>query len=114
MSENIDKPIFMQSDAEAIASAVQRLATQYQGNPQALLGLLRMLEALHRDIRDGLFQDCLPNNRQILYAMLKDIEAEGGWPYIPRMKLRSLLTNMLVDEDNDEFDAEAVNPDMSP
>jgi hypothetical protein len=25
---------------------------------------------------------------------LKDIEEEGGWPYIDRMKLRSLLENL--------------------
>lgn len=56
---------------------------------------MRQLEQLHREIRDGTFQESLPNNRQHLYAMLKDIESEGGWPYIERMRLQAFLSNLL-------------------
>jgi hypothetical protein len=41
-----------------------------------------------------LFQASLPDNRQALYALLKDIEESGGWPYVERLKLRSLLSNL--------------------
>jgi hypothetical protein len=81
-------------DLDAIATIVRSEADRSQGNGRSLLALLRLLEALHREIRDGLFQDSLPVNRQALYAMLKDMEAEGGWPYIHRMKLREVLVNL--------------------
>ncbi len=84
-------------DLQAIALKVRDLADQYQGDSLALLNLLRLLENLHRDIRDGQFQTSLPNNRQALYALLKDIEAKGGWPYIYRMRLQTLLLNLPSD-----------------
>ena len=83
-----------QSELEAIATAVRALAGSCQGDSLALVTVLRRLEELHREIRDGIFQASLPNNRQALYALLKDIEAEGGWPYIERMKLGSFLANL--------------------
>ncbi len=83
-----------QSKLEAIATAVRALAQSCQGDSLALVALLRRLEELHREIRDGFFQASLPNNRQALYTLLKDIEAEGGWPYIERMKLQSFLASL--------------------
>jgi hypothetical protein len=59
-----------------------------------LLALLRTLERLHQEIRDSFFQDALPDNRQALYNLLRDIETSGGWPYIHRMKLQSLLKQL--------------------
>lgn len=79
---------------QSIATAVRALAGSYQQDSQALLALLRQLEQLHREIRDGMFQASLPDNRQALYALLKDIESEGGWPYIERMKLQGFLANL--------------------
>lgn len=79
---------------EAIAVLVRKVAQQQQGSGIELLALLRQLEALHREIRDGLFQSVLPENRQALYALLRDIEAGGGWPYIPRMKLQGFLKKL--------------------
>jgi hypothetical protein len=52
------------------------------------------LEQLHREIRDGSFQDSLPENRQQLYSLLKDIESEGGWPYIERMRLQAFIAKL--------------------
>ncbi|AFY49370.1 hypothetical protein Nos7524_3579 [Nostoc sp. PCC 7524] len=86
-----------------IAAVVHDVAQGYQGDVMALLQLLRQLEQLHREIRDGAFQESLPNNRQHLYALLKDIESEGGWPYIERMRLQAFLRNFLleaIDEDS--------------
>jgi hypothetical protein len=67
------------------------VANSYQGDCLALLDLLRTLENFHREICESLFLESLPNNRQALYNLLRDIEASGGWPYIQRIKLRSLL-----------------------
>ncbi|HIK54661.1 MAG TPA: hypothetical protein IGS37_05810 [Synechococcales cyanobacterium M55_K2018_004] len=79
---------------EAIAALVRETAKNRQGDVLALLKLLRLLESLHQEVRDTYFQEALPENRQALYGLLKDMEAEGGWPYIHRMKLRSLLEKM--------------------
>lgn len=79
------------ADIEVIRAAVQESARKREKDCIAILGLLRQLEELHRDIRETFFQDSLPTNRQRLYHLLRDIEVNGGWPYIQRMKLRELL-----------------------
>ncbi|PMB02560.1 hypothetical protein CEN45_19625 [Fischerella thermalis CCMEE 5198] len=79
---------------ETIAEMVQSVAKNYQEDTLKLLALLRLLEGLHREIRDSLFLESLPRDRQSLYLLLKNIEEEGGWPYIQRMKLQSLLKNL--------------------
>ena len=89
------------AELTAMASAVRDRSLELQDHPLALLELLRILENLHREIREGLFQESLPDNRQDLYALLRDIEAEGGWPYIARPRLRSLLVNISPQHDED-------------
>ena len=84
----------LSAQLQAIATTIRALAQSCQGDSLALVALLRSLEELHREIREGLFQAALPDNRQQLYNLLKDIETEGGWPYIERMKLQSLLANL--------------------
>lgn len=84
----------LQDTLQAITADIRTLADTHQGNTLALLALLRALEHSHREIRDDLFQGSLPDNRQALYALLKDMEEAGGWPYIERMKLRSLLEKL--------------------
>lgn len=79
---------------QAIAAEIRSLAQSHQGDSLALLALLRALEQTHREIRENLFQAALPDSRQRLYALLKDIEEEGGWPYIERMTVRSLQQNL--------------------
>ncbi|MEG3861082.1 hypothetical protein QT974_18545 [Microcoleus sp. herbarium12] len=81
----------LQSQLQSLTEALRTLAESCQGDSVLLLGLLRALEASHREIRDGLFQASFPDNRQALYKLLRNIEANGGWPYIHRMKLRSIL-----------------------
>jgi hypothetical protein len=83
----------IQPELEAIALSITHLANEYQGKTLALLSLLRALEKVHRHIQEGIFQESLPDNRQALYALLKDIEESGGWPYIDRMRLKTLLVN---------------------
>jgi hypothetical protein len=81
----------LQSQMQSLTEAIRTLAESCQGDSVLLLTLLRTLESSHRDIRDGLFQASFPENRQALYKLLRNIEANGGWPYIQRMKLRELL-----------------------
>lgn len=94
MDDNTQVVPNLQADFEAIAQVVRASAQSYEGDCLTLLALLRLLESLHREISDTFFQASLPTNRQALYALLRDIEAEGGWPYIHRMKLQALLANL--------------------
>ncbi|MBO1046513.1 MAG: hypothetical protein HEQ29_18715 [Dolichospermum sp. LBC05a] len=87
---------------QAISGAVKDVAQTCGGDIISLLALLRHLEQLHKEIRDGVFQENLPDNRQRLYSLLRDIESEGGWPYIARMRVQALLVNLseeVTDED---------------
>lgn len=83
----------LEVELQAITTDIRTLANCHRGNSRALLALLRVLEQTHREIQETLFQASLPQNRQELYALLRDIEETGGWPYIERMRLRSLLSN---------------------
>jgi len=65
-----------------------------KNDPIKLLTILRQLERLHQEIRDTLFQEALPDNRQALYTLLKDIETQGGWPYIYRSRLQELVERL--------------------
>lgn len=85
----------LQVKLQAMTADIQALAASHQDESLALLALLRALESTHREIQENLFQASLPDNRQALYALLKDMEEAGGWPYIERMKLRSLLSNLV-------------------
>jgi len=97
---------------QVIATAVHDTSVICQGDTIALLALLRQLEQLHREIRDGVFQESLPDNRQALYALLKDIESEGGWPYIERMRLQAYIANMQqeADSENEELKDKRSQP----
>ncbi|MBD2518188.1 hypothetical protein H6G93_25060 [Nostoc sp. FACHB-973] len=102
----------LSSKMQAIATVVHDTVECCQGDTVALLALLRQLEQLHREIRDGVFQESLPVNRRQLYSLLKDIESEGGWPYIERMKLQAFLAN-LPQENTEENSPEVLESDRS-
>ncbi len=70
---------------------LRALADQEQNNPDNLLLLLRELEAVHRDVQEGPFRQSLPENRQKLFSLLQMMEKSGGWPYIPRLQLRTFI-----------------------
>jgi hypothetical protein len=80
--------------ARQIATLVREVAERAQGDPIALLHLLRAVEQVHREIQEDYFQSALPDSRQALYALLRDIEENGGWPYIQRWKLQALFVNL--------------------
>ncbi|MEC7737454.1 MAG: hypothetical protein VYE46_01080 [Cyanobacteriota bacterium] len=58
---------------------------------ETLLALLREIETIHRDIQEGPFRQSLPEDRQDLYTLLQTMEKSGGWPYIPRLQLRTFI-----------------------
>ncbi|TVQ05678.1 MAG: hypothetical protein EA368_18905 [Leptolyngbya sp. DLM2.Bin27] len=89
-----DRRDTLPEDLDQLSKLIDRLALDRQNESTALLSLLRLLEERHRDICETLFSESLPDNRQHLYALLKDIELNGGWPYIQRMKLQALLANL--------------------
>ncbi|XHU95432.1 MAG: hypothetical protein JJP05_06790 [cyanobacterium endosymbiont of Rhopalodia gibba] len=80
---------------QEMVDIVKTLGSDCKGNTYDLLSLLRILETLHRQIRSDLFEPSLPNTRENLYEVLKDIEETGGWPYIERMKLQKFLEHWL-------------------
>ena len=41
--------------------------------------------------RQGPFRQSLPENRQKLFSLLQTMEKSGGWPYIPRLQLRTFI-----------------------
>lgn len=84
----------LQEQLTTIKETIWLLANDCQGEHQSLLALLRVLESLHRDIREKLFEPSLPNTRNSLYNLLRDMEETGGWPYIERMKLQDCLVKL--------------------
>ncbi len=74
-----------------------QLAVDHQHQTDELLAILRTLEELHRHIREDFFQPALPQSRHSLYSLLMEIESQGGWPYIERMRLQDLLQSMVAD-----------------
>ncbi len=96
-------------DLLELTKIVQAAAQRREGDCLALLALLRLLNELHYEIRDTLFREALPNNRQRLYRLLKDIEQEGGWPYIQRIKLVALLEQMDESAENSTDSGDAVS-----
>ena len=85
--------------ADAPLQTLQTLANELEGQPELLLELLRRIEYLHRTIQDGPFRSSLPGDRNALFRLLSEMEHSGGWPYIPRLQLRTfidLLSNELL------------------
>ena len=81
----------LEGKLKEMAAMVRDIAEQCHRDSQCLLSLLRTLESLHREIRTEKFEPSLPNTRNALYQLLKDIDETGGWPYIERMRLQTLL-----------------------
>ncbi|MEY3826476.1 MAG: hypothetical protein RLZZ148_1292 [Cyanobacteriota bacterium] len=83
---------------EVPLTTIKNLAQEHRQDPLALLLILRLLEQLHREIREEIFEPSLPNIRNDLYNLLRDIEESGGWPYIERMKLKTLMLHFFPEE----------------
>ena len=80
-----------QQQLDGLLNGLDGLAQELSDNPEALLALLRQLEHLHRSIQDGAFRNSLPADRNHLFNLLQEMERSGGWPYIPRLQLRTFM-----------------------
>jgi hypothetical protein len=90
--EQIDQSDSLSLDnVEAISAKIKLLALQCKDRPLEILRILRVLEQLHSDICSEIFQPALPNSRHALFDLLKEIEAEGGWPHIYHRNLNQLF-----------------------
>jgi hypothetical protein len=87
-----------QHQLASVLGQLDHLAAELDGDPEALLELLRQLEHLHRRIQDGAFRSSLPADRNHLFNLLQGMEKSGGWPYIPRLQLRTFM-DLLQGED---------------
>ena len=94
MTQNPLKSDNSTDELQRITTNIYHLAQKHQHDSLFLLSLLRSLESLHRQIRSNMFETSLPETRNDLYNLVKDIEDQGGWPYIERMRLQELLKNM--------------------
>ena len=81
----------IQEKLKPALKTLRELSELHRDDPESLLVLLRDLEALHRDIQEDAFRESLPEDRQKLFALLKTMERSGGWPYIPRLQLRTFI-----------------------
>jgi hypothetical protein len=88
----------LQERLSPLLSALEGLAAEVNGDPEALLEILRSLEALHRTIQEGPFRSSLPEDRNKLFGFLQTLERSGGWPYIPRLQLKTFIA--LLDQDS--------------
>ena len=79
---------------QVLRDTVQALVTDRRGDSVGLLEVLRELERCHRQIEQVPFREALPDGRNVLYQLLHNMERSGGWPYIPRPRLRSLLNKL--------------------
>ena len=81
----------LENELKMIADRVDAIAKECGDDSDQLLALLRTLEGLHRRICAEQFEPSLPNTRKDLYALLRDMEEQGGWPYIKRGKLQTFI-----------------------
>ena len=86
---------------QALLADVDAIAADLEDQPEQLLTLLRQIEALHRRIQDGPFRTSLPADRHQFFTLLQAMETSGGWPYIPRLQLRTFLD--LLERDDQEL-----------
>jgi hypothetical protein len=81
----------LETQLRPLLEAIDLLAQDFASDSYALLTLLRQIEGLHRSIQDGPFRASLPEDRQRLFDLLQSMERSGGWPYIPRLQLRTFM-----------------------
>jgi len=90
-----------QTSLSSQLQSLQQLAQELNGNPEALLDLLRQIEQLHRTVQDGAFRGSLPGDRSQLFSLLQNMERSGGWPYIPRLQLRTFMDLLQLEAEPD-------------
>ena len=91
-SPSSGEPSPLSAQLNALRNIVRKLTSESQNNIGAILTILRELESVHQEVRVENFEKMLPRTRHELYPLLKEIEEQGGWPYIERMKLQTLIS----------------------
>ena len=81
---------------------LRAITADLDGQPEALLTLLRQIEQLHRNLQDGPFRSSLPADRTALFNLLRSMEESGGWPYIPRLQLRTFMDLLQRDRSDED------------
>ncbi|MBF2057693.1 MAG: hypothetical protein IGQ45_10875 [Cyanobacterium sp. T60_A2020_053] len=82
-----------------LTEEILALAENSQDNCLELIHILREIEFLHRNIVNDFLSASLPETRHHLYILLRHIEEEGGWPYIPRFRIKNLCEKLLMEEE---------------
>lgn len=85
----------LEEEIEKNCQQIWHLAEESEGNSLDLVLILRKVEEMHREIREKMLEPSLPDTRHRLYILLKNLEETGGWPYIPRMRLKDLCQHLL-------------------
>lgn len=62
---------------DEVQEVVRQVAQGCQGNPEALLGLLRLLEALHREICEQEFRPALPDTAGACTRFCEKLSRKG-------------------------------------
>jgi len=103
-------PTDVEAEVTPLLECLGQVASANAGDPLALLQLLRQLEQLHRTIQDGPFRSSLPSERSSLFCLLQNMEQSGGWPYIPRLQLRTFLDLLQADNLQGHQDSPSDSP----
>ncbi|MBE9221856.1 hypothetical protein IQ215_04020 [Cyanobacterium stanieri LEGE 03274] len=91
----------LQEKIALINEQITDLAQSCDGDCLKILHVLRELEATHRHVSDSFLNPALPTNRHRLYLLVRHMEEVGGWPYIPRMRLKSLCEKLLQEDEEE-------------
>lgn len=86
----------LEEEITKICQEIWHLAEKSGENISDLVIILRHLEQLHREIREQMLEPSLPDTRHRLYLLLRHLEETGGWPYIPRMRLKELCQRLEI------------------
>ena len=101
VNRNMSLTPVQQASLSTQLQTLQQLAQELNGNPEALLDLLRQIEQLHRTVQDGAFRGSLPADRSQLFSLLQNMERSGGWPYSPRLQLRTFMDLLQLEAEPD-------------
>ncbi len=86
----------LENKLEKLSTKIWKLAENCKEDSLLLVIILRKLELIHRQIRAQMFEPSLPDTRNHLYLLLRNIEENGGWPYIERMRLQDICEKFLA------------------
>ncbi len=105
------KNLDLSQNLEALLQDILAIAAENEGEGETQLVILRELEKLHRQICEQYFYPTLPERRRDLYNLLRDMEEDGGWPYIARPKLKFIM-KALMDAESEKLEQSELEQDI--